>query len=510
MPTLTRREFCAGAPLPLLAQRKSSRPNVIIFYIDELRATALNLYRADGLETPNMARLANRGVLFNHAFTPHPLCLPARASLWTGQYSHTHGSRCNVLYEETGSLGGENGGAPMLHDDRRTMIEEFHKAGYRTGIFGKNHVFSPAQRERWFDVDYSYFANSPFVPGGLNKGLSEEDWALVQKKGQWVRQHAGKPDIAPFPTHIFETHLANQRGMEFIEREATGSAPFAAWISILFPHGPLEVPKEYANAMPPEQVKLPPFRPGEMKTKNTRIQIFDYVTHGSEMTDDYLRKFVSTYMGMTAFVDYELGRLTAMLEQKGLLENTIILLTADHGDFAAEHHLTYKCGSMVDSMVRVPFIVSWPGHLPQGKREDALVSQVDVMPTLLDLCGLDVPKTVEGQRLPLRAGDSKRPFVYSEYAAGEPEYTWDDAKAGLSRRAGHDPKARDLPNWQQLTRERAGHLQMIRTQTHKFVRDSNGDIEFYDLGKDPDELDNAHGRPEYKKIEQELDGKLVS
>lgn len=499
MSKFTRREFCGAAPLPLLGQsRKSARPNIVIFYVDELRATALKLYHPDGMETPNLARFAKRGLQFNHAFTPHPLCMPARASLWTGQYSHTHGSRCNMTQQVTPAY---------LRDDRETMAGVLHRAGYRTGIFGKNHCFTAAQLERWFDVDYSYPSNDPSVSGGLNQGLSPGDMALVQKNREWIRRQAGKPDVAPFPPEIFETHLANQRGMEFIEREA--GKPFAAWISILAPHGPLEIPKEYAGVMPPERVKLPPFRDGEMKSKNTRMQIYDYVTHGSEQSESFLRQFVSIYDDMVGFIDYELGRLMALLEQKGLVENTIVLFTADHGDFAAEHHLIYKCGSLVDSMVRIPFLISWPGHLQQG-REDALVNQIDIMPTLLDMCGLDVPKGVEGQRLPFRSGGARRSFVYSEYGAGEAEYTWEDARKTPKRRAaGSSPNFKDTAVWQQLTRERSGHLRMIRTASHKFIRDSNGEIEFYDLAKDPYELDNAHGRPEYRSIERELDKKLT-
>ncbi len=493
MPKLTRRELCA-APLPLLAQtRKSSRPNIIIFMVDELKATALKLYHPDGLETPNLARLASRGVLFNYAFTPHPLCMPARASFWTGQYSNTHGSRCNVL---------QDGSAAYLHDDRDTMAEVLHSAGYRTGIFGKNHCFTEEQRKRWFDIDYSYPANDPGVPEGLNKGLPPADWELVQKNRQWLKEQAGKPDVAPFPPRIFETHLANQRGMEFIEREAAG--PFAAWISILAPHGPLEVPKEFGGAMPAARVKLPPLPPGEMKTKNTRLQIYDYVTHGAERSEEFLKQFVSIYEDMVAFIDDELGRLLALLENKGLVDNTIILFTSDHGDFAAEHHLTYKTVSLVDCMVRIPFVISWPARLPKGAGEDALVNQVDIMPTLLDFCDLPVPKGAQGQRLPFRKGDSRRTFVYSEYGAGEPDYTWEQARVTPPPSKGRFPGH----TWQQLTRERAGHLRMIRTATHKLIRDSNGDVEFYDLAKDPYELDNAHGLPEYRSIEKELDKKF--
>src|SRR5579864_232194 len=101
LPRPTRRDVCGMGALALSQGSKpakpATRPNIVIFFVDELRATALRMYHPDGIETPNLARLATRGVTFNSAFTPHPLCMPARASLWTGQYSHTHGSRCNVM-----------------------------------------------------------------------------------------------------------------------------------------------------------------------------------------------------------------------------------------------------------------------------------------------------------------------------------------------------------------------------------------------------------------------------
>jgi arylsulfatase A-like enzyme len=134
------------------------------------------------------------------------------------------------------------------------------------------------------------------------------------------------------------------------------------------------------------------------------------------------------------------------------------------------------------------------------------------MPTLLDFCGLDVPRAVEGRRLPFKAGDARRPFAYSEYGAGGPEFTWEHArtqgqpkKLGLyGGGAGTEMAARAMRN-----RESAGHLRMIRTHAHKLVRDSNGDVEFYDLEKDPDEFENVHDRPEYRAAEQELEKDLA-
>ena len=483
----SRRSFCSAGGLGLAQRaRAAGRPNIVIFYVDELRATALKLYRPDGVDTPNLARLASRGVTFEHNFTAHPLCVPARASLWTGQYSHTHGSRCNQM---------------PLHDDRQSMAGILHDAGYQLGLFGKNHCFTPTQVDRWFAEDYS-FGSKPW-----NQALSAPLAAEVAKHRRWIRAQGGIPASAPFPPEIFDTHLATERALQFIG--GAGSAPFAAWISISDPHAPYQAPEKFARLVPPDHLKLPPFRDGEMKTKNTRMQIFDYLIRGPELSESFLRHYLSIYYAMTLFVDRELGRVLELLERRRLTENTIVLFTADHGDFATEHHLREKTGCLLDCMVRVPLVFSWPGHVPEGRRESALVNQVDIMPTLLEFCGLPVPPGVEGGRLPFDRRDSRRSFVYSEYGNGDPYFTWEDAK-----KIGPTPilgtYSLGSPNELEALakREREGHLQMIRTLTHKLIQDSNGETEFYDLTKDPYELDNVHGRPQYRTLEEELRKKL--
>jgi arylsulfatase A-like enzyme len=489
MKKLSRRELCAaGAVAAAQGAAAVDRPNLVIFYVDELRATALRMYHPDGVDTPHLARLAARGVTFDHAFTAYPLCMPARASLWTGQYPHTNGSRCNQM---------------PLGDDRPSMAAVLRDAGYRLGLFGKNHCFTPAQVERWFDADYSFGSKS------WNNALRPELTTLIQKHRAWIKQQEGIPAFAPFPPEPFQTQLATDRALEFID--GSSGRPFAAWISISDPHPPYQAPDSFARLVPADQLKLPPLPDGEMKTKNTRMQIFDYLVRGRELTESFLRQYLSVYYAMTLFVDTQLGRLMDLLERKRLSENTIVLFTADHGDFATEHRLLQKTGCLLDCMVRVPLLVSYPGQLPRGRRETALVNQVDILPTLLGLCRLPAPRGIEGQPLPLARSDRRRSFVYSEYGAGDPEFTWEDA-----RKIKPSPKlgvySLNRPGeWDGLLkRERGGHLQMIRTLTHKLIRDSNGEVEFYDLVKDPYELDNAHGRAGYRGREDELQRMLQS
>ncbi len=490
----TRRKFAqfgsAGALPALTACSRTRRPNIVLFQADDLRATALRAYNPDAVATPNLDRLARTGITFNHCYTPHPLCLPARASLWTGQHSATHGSRHNQK---------------LLSDGSTTMAGLFQQAGYTLGIFGKNHCFTPAQLSQWFQTEYSM--------GSANwrASLSPETAKQIAEHARWIRAQGGPlmpPAAAPFPHEIFPTHLATQRALEFLERPRQG--PFFLWVSVPDPHTPTEVPEKFAGALPADRVKLPPFRRNETAGKNTRMQIFDFLIRGQEIPEEYLARYLSVYSGKTAFVDHEMGRLMDAIEAKGLRNDTLFIFTSDNGDFAGAHHLIVKTGSLVDSMVRMPLVLSWPAAWAGGLREEALVSQVDLMPTLLELCGLKVPPTVEGRPLPLTAEAPRRSFVYSEYGAGEVEYTWQDARSlGPAKRLGDYALQTALELQHLEKRERAGHLRMIRTHTHKVIVDSNGETEFYDLTRDPHELDNAHGRPEYREPEQQLLGLLA-
>ncbi|MEX2261294.1 MAG: sulfatase-like hydrolase/transferase [Bryobacteraceae bacterium] len=464
---------------------RAKKPNIVLFYVDDLRATALQLYNPDALQTPNLKRLASAGIVFNHSYTPHPLCLPARVSLWTGQYSSTHGSRHNQK---------------LMSDESTSMAGLFQQAGYSLGIFGKNHCFTPQQLTKWFAADYSI--GSPGWRASLAPGTSKQ----ISEHATWMRDQGGAlmpPSAAPFAHEIFPTHLANQRAIEFVENRR--QEPFLLWVSLVDPHTPIEVPEKFAGALPAGRLKLPPFREGEIKTKNTRMRIYDYLIRGGEIPDEYLARYLSVYSGKIAFLDHELGRLLDAIEAKGLRENTIFMFVSDNGDFAGEHHLMVKTGSLVDSMVRMPMILSWPASLPRGQREDALVNHVDIMPTLLRLCGLPVPSTVEGRPLPLTPDAPRRPFVYSEYGNGDAEYTWEEArKLGPAERLGDYALQTPYELEELVKRERAGHLRMIRTHSHKAIVDSNGEVEFYDLVRDPHELENAHGRPEYREEEQRL------
>jgi len=228
---VTRRRLTQSLAAGLSACGRPRRPNIVLFYADDLRATALDLYNPDAVAMPNLARLAASGITFDHSYTPHPLCQPARVSLWTGQYSSKHGSRYNQK--------------PMA-DGTPNMAEWFRGAGYRMGIFGKNHCFTPAQLDRWFDDDYSIGSAK------WKSALSPETVKEMREVAEWRGRRGGPmgpPAAAPFSHELFPTHIASERAIEFIGARQ-GGQPFFAWVSLVDPHTPADVPEKFAGALP--------------------------------------------------------------------------------------------------------------------------------------------------------------------------------------------------------------------------------------------------------------------
>ena len=143
---------------------------------------------------------------------------------------------------------------------------------------------------------------------------------------------------------------------------------------------------------PPASVDLPPGRENEFdESSPERNRILHRILGLSGDSEEDIRKAISIYYAMTRFVDDGIGRILDTLEATGLKDNTIIVFTADHGDFMGEHDMIVKGGVFYDCLVRVPLIVSWPGHVPQDVRDDSMVSTIDIVPTLLELQGIDAP-----------------------------------------------------------------------------------------------------------------------
>ena len=214
---------------------------------------------------------------------------------------------------------------------------------------------------------------------------------------------------------------------------------------------------------------------------------------------------LSVYYGMVRFIDDGVGQILQTLDDLGMRENTIVVFCADHGDFSGEHQMMCKGGVFYDALTHIPMIISWPGHIPQGAKESGMVSLVDIVPTLLQLQGLDVPPSMPEPGLPVATRAPARDAAFSEYGTGGPPFTTADLEA-MPQPFGRKTLIKSL-HW----REAEGRRKMVRTHMWKYVHDSMGnDVdELYDLEKDPWELTNVAGDPANKDVIADLQRRML-
>lgn len=468
------------------------QPNIVVIMTDQLKATALNLYGNTFCSTPALEKLATEGVLFHNAITPHPLCVPARVSLWTSQYPHSHGSRRN----ET-----------LMAPDRMHAFKLWKEHGYHTGLIGKNHCFEHPDDMALFDT-WCEIEHAGRVTKSPVKGMEWVRPADCIDKAHTVRR--SMPKLSPriecavtdYPEEDYSTAVVARQTIRFLESHK--DEPFALWVSFPDPHNPYEVPRRYAEMFPKDRIKLPPWAEGELDNAPERNKVLYGMLGLSEDSEEDIYKVLGVYYGMIRFIDDEIGKIIDSLEKLDLKDNTIVVFCSDHGDFMAEHKMIAKGGVFYDCLTRIPMIVSWPGHVPCGKIDCSMVNLIDVVPTLLKLQGFEIPSSMQGAPLPTVTEELPREAAFSEYGAGGPAFKMSDLEK-RPKPYGRHTIAETL-KW----REAEGRRKMVRTREWKYVHDPMGDKdELYDLANDPWELCNIIDKHENSFIVSELKQRLA-
>ncbi|MBO04491.1 MAG: hypothetical protein CL731_05690 [Chloroflexi bacterium] len=528
-----------------------NKPNVLFIMADQMKASILRMYSSEiGIETPSLERLASEGVRFENPITPHPLCVPARTSLMTGRYPHSTGCRRN----ET-----------LMRENEQHAFRIWKENGFTTGLIGKNHCFVEQSDLDLFDVrceishaglpSQGIVANyKGEVPGttGMEWPVPETDINAAHQDRRNLSSNAQSPRIAykvsDNPEELFGTALIASQTEDFLEKYSGGEFrsddeehgnPFALWVSFPDPHEPYEAPRRYVDMLPPEEVVLPPQRTDEYTdgTSPERNRVLARMKRQTDDSEEHRRGVVSVYQAMTRFVDDGIGRILDKLEELGLRENTIVVFTADHGDFGGEHGMMVKGGVFYDALVKVPLIVSWPsGGVPIDAVDGSMASTLDIIPTLFELQGLasfdglaegwqrDTDRTntalseedtrrMAGRPLPTVTKFTPRDAAFSEYGTGGPPVTMEVLERS-EQPFGYHTLIETL--W---AREAEGRRKMVRTREWKYVTDpmargatltsgtdgGPGDVdELYDLTKDPWELKNVAHLPENAAVISEM------
>ena len=455
-----------------------NRPNILWICTDQQRFDTVHALGNEHIRTPNLDRLVSEGVAFTRAYSQSPICTPSRAAFLTGCYPSTvHVNR---------------NGNDYFPDDFPLVTRMLADAGYDCGLSGKLHLSAAHGRVEVRPNDgYRFFKWS-------HHPRPEEFWPTEQHDYQkWLRDigvdwsdiypvdrgttSVTDPYLPGVETCYHQTTWCINEALDFIGEERDG--PWLMSINPFDPHPPFDPPAEYLDRMDIENMKLPIFRPEEMKSQLDFANV-DHQTKISVSPHEYdARRMVAAYYAQIELLDDQIGRLLHALDEAGERENTIVVFTSDHGEMLGDHGLRLKGCRFYDGAVRVPLIISWPGHFLQGLRSNALVELIDVMPTLLDATGLSIPDHVQGESiLPTLAGETDpdwhREFVRCEY---------------------HDA----------ILYSDASHANMIFDGQYKLViYHGHGVGELYDHAEDSDEFINLWNDPVWQQIKWRLMAQL--
>jgi len=346
--------------------------NLLLLMTDQWRWDTL-FQTGHVCRTPNLDRFAERGVAFRNAFTPYPLCTPARAALMTGRWPHQVRLTDNVG-------GGSFHPHGKLHPGFPTYLERLRDAGRAVAYCGKWHLGNGTLHERGIH-------NVRLSDGGDREHGSRGGWARPELEGEWYRPFYGSFTDG---TTLDAARVA--AAIEQLDELAGGDSPFCLMLSLSGPHFPHFVPKRFADlyADLPDGFKPANYCPPFVEPGKPRMQSAPYwgCQDTRPLTADDWRRTCQHYWGFCSHLDDELGRLFARLDERGLWDDTVVAFFADHGEMLGAHGNFDKGPYLYDEIVRIPMIV-WD---PQGRaprNAGGFVSLRDLFPTLIDLAGVD-------------------------------------------------------------------------------------------------------------------------
>lgn len=430
------------------AKQPVKRPNVVYVFADQWRASAMGYAGDPNVKTPHLDALATESFQFKNAVSCCPVCSPARASLITGQYPLSHGVFVNDV---------------CLNHKSPSIADAFNAADYRTGYIGKWHLDGHGR-----DI---------YIPEERRQGF--RSWQVLEcthNYNQSAYYDDNDPEIKEWEG--YDAFGQTKRAIQFIEE--SGDDPFLIFLSWGPPHAPyLTAPEKFRKLYDPKTLKLPPNVPEEAS---------DFIPPGgwdecSEMDPrERTRQIMAGYYAHCSALDGCIGHLQSAIRKAGLEESTIFIFTSDHGDMLGSHGL-WKKQWPYDESARIPFLLKYPALRRAGGKIETPINTPDIMPTLLDLCGIPVPSSVQGRSYAPSMYNGNWPEEAALIANYHPFGQWDAQRGGKEWRG-------------------------VRTIRHTYVRDLDGPWLLFDNEADPYQMDNLVGRLEHADLQVRMESLL--
>jgi arylsulfatase A-like enzyme len=399
-----------------------NRPNVLLIMSDQHLAEAMSCEGHAHVQTPHLDRLAASGLRFRRAYAQDAICGPSRCSMITGLYPRTLGILTNgdgPPSDPNASLPSEvgRGGEAMRHARplapvvRQTPLpNHLREHGYHAACFGKQHlhrdlgvVWDEAESVLPGETPMTYFdwvQERGYLHTFLRDWIADTGRALPGLGTAFNASSSLASQVSDLPSDQTMEAYVRDRTISYLRQAKSLGRPFFCKASFYRPHQPYTPTREYAQRIDPAALQLPAsfhqpadqLPPGLAQARADRQRPVDVATAHDDLT--IFRSFLRNYYALIHEVDDCVGDILRVLDEEGLAEDTIVLYVSDHGEFAGNHGLFEKFAfdhNIYESTVRVPFMLSWPGHIAPGQVSDDLIELVDIYPTILAAAGLPMP-----------------------------------------------------------------------------------------------------------------------
>lgn len=444
----------------------AQKPNLLFIYTDEQAVSTMPCYGNSLISTPNMNRISDKSFIFNQAYCSQPVCTPSRSTILTGLYPHSTGCEFNNYHLPFGV---------------KCFPELADFSGYKTGHFGKWHLgdetFAQHGFEKWISTEDVYIqysrtgrdrnCHTSYYNWLTEQGVEIPVYVNIEYLREYISMELPEKHSSPF--------FLAQEATRFIKENRDN--PFILYVNFQEPHMPFHSPRD--NQYDPKDIPLPENfnAPVSRRTHLSRRASMEQNGHGGLplKTEDNWKRLIANYWGLTSLVDTYVGKILDVLAENGLDENTIIVFTTDHGDMMGSHRLLAKSVQFQEA-IQVPLLLHVPGLKPETVNHP--VSQVDIVPTLLDLMGKEVPASLHGKSL--------KPYLENVH-----DFPREDVFVEWTIKRGHD-----------IVRT------VVSPDGWKYNCSMTGDSELYNLKADPGETRNLINDPGMKGMIETLYGKI--
>ena len=473
------------------------KKNVIIISTDELRFNCLGYVGHPFLKTPAIDSIASEGSIMERAYCTTPLCVPSRTTLFNGQYARRHEQTVGTGFLNKIGLGSHHSSLPSILRDQ----------GYELALFGKNHAFTDEFLATWDQCemyDINGKENKPFCSPPSESDRRVTRWRIPRYPDKTGDSAVWEPQIGSAE----DDPMASQTryALEYLEQRDK-SKPFFMYYSFEAPHGPWVTPEPYFSMYESYQDRFEPLPTVEQAYRNKPLRALLHWYQMNRIINDVYLRVHTTYLGQISLLDHQIGKVLKKLKETGQYDNSILVFFSDHGSFQGRRGILGKGNFVYEDLIHVPLILRVPGV--KSGRNNALVELTDITPTLLDLLGIDIPESMQGQSfrglLEGKTDRHRNRIVCESRLFPVPGLTRETYRY-LIENSDRLKKELGIQEWlKQFARFISCWVRcLIREDGMKLILNENEIPELYGLQNDPGELENLADRSKHISLIKQM------